>query len=120
MNDHLFGKFQLMYKDSSITTDYFSAYYLASPINTQSGTYEYTYYNGADGYYRGIGNHKKISKSSYNDIMRNKFANLVNVHKHSQFIYRTEAYNPNWNDMSYSQKKQALLDSYDSFSYDKY
>ena len=120
MNDHLFGKFQLMYKDSSITTDYFSAYYVAFPINTQSGTYEYTYYNGADGYYRGIGNHKKISKSSYNDIMRNKFANLVNVHKHSQFIYRTEAYNPNWNDMSYAQKKQALLDSYDSFSYDKY
>ena len=120
MSDHLFGKFQLMYKDSSITTDYFSAYYVAFPINTQSRTYEYTYYNGADGYYRGIGNHKKISKSSYNDIMRNKFANLVNVHKHSQFIYRTEAYNPNWNDMSYAQKKQALLDSYDSFSYDKY
>ena len=120
MSDHLFGKFQLIYKDSSITTNYFSAYYITFPQNALSGNYEYTYYNGADGYYRGMGNHKKISKSSYNDIMRNKFTNLINVHKHSQFIYRTEAYNPNWNDMSYSQKKQALLDSYDSFSYDKY
>ena len=120
VNDHSFGKFQLIYKDSSITTDYFSAYYITFPQNALSGNYEYTYYNGADGYYRGIGNHNKISKSSYNDVMRNKFANLVNVHKHSQFIYRTEASNTNWNNMSYSQKKQALLDSYDSFSYDKY
>nr|WP_302857332.1 fibronectin type III domain-containing protein [uncultured Ruminococcus sp.] len=119
-NDHAYGQFQLKYNGSNITTDYFAYYYIMFPLNSPSGNYEYTYYNGADGYYRGIGNHKKISKSSYNDIMRNKFANLVNVHKHSQFIYRTEAYNPNWNDMSYAQKKQALLDSYDSFSYDKY
>ena len=63
--------------------------------------------------------HKKISKSNYNDILRSRFANRVNAHKRSQFIYRTAA-DTNWNNMSYSQKKQALLDSYDSFSYDKY
>ena len=118
-NDHAYGQFQLKYNGSNITTDYFAYYYIMFPLNSPSGNYEYTYYNGADGYYRGIGNHKKISKLSYNDIMRNKFANLVNVHKHSQLIYRSAA-ETNWNNMSYSQRKQALLDSYDSFSYDKY
>ena len=119
MNDHSYGQFQLKYNGSNITTDYFAYYYIMFPFNSSSGNYEYTYYNGADGYYRGIGNHKKISKSTYNDTMRSKFTNLVNVHMYSQFIYQT-ATDTNWNNMSYSQRKQALLDSYDSFSYDKY
>ena len=118
-NDHAYEKFQLKYDGYSVITDYFAAYYVTYPMNTPNGNYEYTYYNGADGYYRGIGNHKKISKSNYNDILRSRFANRVNAHKRSQFIYRTAA-DTNWNNMSYSQKKQALLDSYDSFSYDKY
>ena len=119
-SDHSYGQFQLKYDGLSITTDYFAYYDMVVPINATSGNYEYTYYNGADGYYRGVGNHKKISKSNYNDIVRSKYANYVNAHKRSQFIYRTSASNVNWNNMSYSQKKQALLDSYDSFSYDKY
>ena len=118
-NDHTYEKFQLKYDGYSVTTDYFAAYYVTYPMNTPNGNYEYTYYNGADSYYFGIGNHKKISKSNYNDILRSRFANRVNAHKRSQFIYRTAA-DTNWNNMSYSQKKQALLDSYDSFSYDKY
>ena len=118
-NDHTYEKFQLKYDGYSVTTDYFAAYYVTYPMNTPNGNYSYTYYNGADSYYFGIGNHKKISKSNYNDILRSRFANRVNAHKRSQFIYRT-ASDTNWNNMSYSQKKQALLDSYDSFSYDKY
>ena len=119
MNDHSYGQFQLKYNGSTITTDYFGMFYVAYPMNTASGNYEYTYYNGIGGYYSGAGNYKKISKSTYNDIMRSKFTNLVNVHMYSQFIYQT-ATDTNWNNMSYSQRKQALLDSYDSFSYDKY
>ena len=119
MNDHSYGQFQLKYNGSTITTDYFGMFYVAYPMNTASGNYEYTYYNGIGGYYSGVGNYKKISKSTYNDTMRSKFTNLVNVHMYSQFIYQVAA-DTNWNNMSYSQKKQALLDSYDSFSYDKY
>ena len=119
MNDRSYSQFQLKYNGSTITTDYFGMFYVEYPMNTASGNFEYTYYNGIDGYGSGVGNHKKISKSTYNDIMRSKFTNLVNVHMYSQFIYQT-ATDTNWNNMSYSQRKQALLDSYDSFSYDKY
>ena len=113
------SQFQFKYDGIKVTTDYFAAYYMEGKFGEHTSQMDYTYYKGLKGYYASSDNIKEISKSNYNDILRSRFANRVNAHKRSQFIYRTAA-DTNWNNMSYSQKKQALLDSYDSFSYDKY
>ena len=112
-------QFQLKYDGTTVTTDYFAAYYMEGNFSNHTSQMDYTYYTGLKGYYASSDNIKEISKSGYNDILKSRFANRVNTHKRSQFILRVNTDNC-WNNMSYSQKKQALLDSYDSFSYDKY
>ena len=118
-HDRAFSQFQFKYDGIKVTTDYFAAYYMEGKFGEHTSQMDYTYYKGLKGYYASSDNIKEISKSNYNDILRSRFANRVNAHKRSQFILRVNTDNC-WNNMSYSQKKQALLDSYDSFSYDKY
>ena len=118
-HNRAFSQFQFKYDGIKVTTDYFAAYYMEGKFGEHTSQMDYTYYKGLKGYYASSDNIKEISKSNYNDILRSRFANRVNAHKRSQFILRVNTDNC-WNNMSYSQKKQALLDSYDSFSYDKY
>ena len=113
------SQFQFKYDGIKVTTDYFAAYYMEGKFGEHTSQMDYTYYKGLKGYYASSDNIKEISKSNYNDILRSRFANRVNAHKRSQFILRVNT-DKCWNNMSYSQRKQALLDSYDSFSYDKY
>ena len=113
------SQFQFKYDGIKVTTDYFAAYYMEGKFGEHTSQMDYTYYKGLKGYYASSDNIKEISKSNYNDILRSRFANRVNAHKRSQFILRVNT-DKCWNKMSYSQRKQALLDSYDSFSYDKY
>ena len=113
------SQFQFKYDGIKVTTDYFAAYYMEGKFGEHTSQMDYTYYKGLKGYYASSDNIKEISKSNYNDILRSRFANRVNAHKRSQFILRVNT-DKCWNNMSYAQKKQALLDSYDSFSYDKY
>ena len=113
------SQFQFKYDGVKVTTDYFAAYYMEGKFGEHTSQMDYTYYKGLKGYYASSDNIKEISKSNYNDILRSRFANRVNAHKRSQFILRVNT-DKCWNNMSYSQRKQALLDSYDSFSYDKY
>ena len=118
-HDRAFSQFQFKYDGIKVTTDYFAAYYMEGKFGEHTSQMDYTYYKGLKGYYASSDNIKEISKSNYNDILRSRFANRVNAHKRSQFILRVNT-DKCWNNMSYSQRKQALLDSYDSFSYDKY
>ena len=60
-----------------------------------------------------------LSKSRYNEINIKAYQNCVNIHMYTQYLYLSAKYT-NWNAMSYSRKKQLLLDSYNAFSYDKY
>ena len=58
--------------------------------------------------------YKIISKKEYNTILNDELKNCVNIHKNTQIIYKKL-----WTKMSYNQRKQALLDSYNVASYNK-
>ena len=72
----------------------------------------YVYFNGSN---------DVITRLKYNEINMSKIGNCVDAHMYSQFVC-TYSYDDDdfWGDMSNSERKQALLDSYNAFSYDKY
>ena len=107
--------FTLTYTNGKVTTNYYSAMYHAVPWQSESGEHEYHYYNGAQGYYEGIGNHSEITQAAYNSINNNKMKNLVDCNMQRKFIVQRD-----WNKLSASAKRQQMLEAYNTFTYTKH
>ena len=110
--DRWTGSCTYTFDGKNIKTYYYSSQYME--IDTKTYAQTYTYYNGADGY-GDSSSYKKISKSEYDRINSNKIKNSVNADLKTKYIF-----NKDWKNYSYSQKKKALEDSYNAFSYTKY
>lgn len=110
--DRWIGHCTYTFDGKKVKTNYYSSEYKAVNINNHTETY--TYYNGADSY-GNSSSYKKISKSEYDKINSNKIKNLVDAKLKTKYIFKKD-----WSNYSYSQKKKALEDSYNAFSYTKY
>ena len=110
--DRWIGHCTYTFDGKNIKTNYYSSEY--KNVNTSNYTETYTYYNGADGY-GDSSSCKKISKSEYDKINSNKIKNSVDAKLKTKYIFKKD-----WSNYSYSQKKKALEDSYNAFSYTKY
>ena len=110
------GNFRLNIDNDSITSNYYAAFVKDATNNTYPLKYKYRFYNGASGYMNedNSDKYKIISKKEYNTILNDELKNCVNIHKNTQIIYKKL-----WTKMSYNQRKQALLDSYNVASYNK-
>ena len=110
------GNFRLNIDNDSITSNYYAAFVKDATNNTYPLKYKYRFYNGASGYMNedSSDKYKIISKKEYNTILNDELKNCVNIHKNTQIIYKKL-----WTKMSYNQRKQALLDSYNVASYNK-
>ena len=110
--DRWTGHCTYTFDGKNIKTYYYSSQYME--IDTKTYAQTYTYYNGANGY-GDSSSYKKISKSEYDRINNDKIKNSVNADLKTKYIF-----NKDWKNYSYSQKKKALEDSYNAFSYTKY
>lgn len=110
--DRWIGHCTYTFDGKKVKTNYYSSEYKAVNINNHTETY--TYYNGADSY-GNSSSYKKISKSEYDKINSNKIKNLVDAKLKTKYIFKKD-----WSNYSYSQKKKAIEDSYNAFSYTKY
>ena len=111
--DWIAGNFLLSFDGKNLNVKYYAAQKTYSNYAQIMPPIE-TYYNGA--YCWGnLGNAKQISKSEYNQINKNIINNCVDINMKSKSISSDV-----WANYSYSQKKKALEDSYNAFSYTKY
>ena len=115
VNNRKIYNYSLTYANNRITSDYYSACFVNVAWRSPSGKDEYHYYNGADGYYKGIGNHKEITEVQYNTISSNKLKNCVDCNMKRKFVIQYE-----WNTLSKAEKRRQMLDAYNAFTYTKH
>ena len=115
VNNRKIYNYSLTYANNRITSDYYSACFVNVAWRSPSGKDEYHYYNGADGYYKGIGNHKEITEVQYNTINSNKLKNCVDCNMKRKFVIQYE-----WNPLSKAEKRRQMLDAYNAFTYTKH
>lgn len=115
VNNRKIYNYSLTYANNRITSDYYSACFVNVAWRSPSGKDEYHYYNGADGYYKGIGNHKEITEVQYNTINSNKLKNCVDCNMKRKFVIQYE-----WNTLSKAEKRRQMLDAYNAFTYTKH
>ncbi len=116
-NDHTYLNFQLTFDNNRINTDIYSAYQDIYPQNTSSGKHEYRYFNGMGGYYKDTTGktYSVITKAQYESINNQRLKNRVDCNMKHMLVKASDWYN-----YSSAQKRQAIIDSYNAFSYDKH
>ena len=113
VSDWIAGNYSLSFDGNNLNVKYYSAEKMYSNY-AQIIPPIHSYYNGA--YCWGnLGSAKQISESEYNQINKNIKNNCVDINMKSKNISSDV-----WANYSYSQKKKALEDSYNAFSYTKY
>ena len=101
-----YGNSIISFDGNSVKENYYSSIYRIDD--------SYTYYQGAKSYKNSDGC-KKITKTEYNKLNSDNLKNKINANAKYSFVDCKK-----WNSYSYSQKKTALLNSYNSFKYDRY
>ena len=102
----------LDYNGTKVAMKPYSSKLIQLPDFDECDDLMYVYFNGSN---------DVITRLKYNEINMSKIGNCVDAHMHSQFVC-TYSYDDDdiWGDMSNSERKQALVDAYSAFSYDKY
>ena len=100
------GDYLLTFDGQKINVNYYSSYTVTNNTN-------YKYYNGAV-CWGDSSNAKVISEKEYNNINSNAIKNCQNINLKTKQITSND-----WSKYSYTSKKNALIQSYNSFSYTK-
>lgn len=104
--------YQLDYNGTKVAMKPYSSQLIQLPDLDEYDDLMYVYFNGSS---------DVITRLKYNEINMSKIGNCVNAHMHSQFVCTYSDDDEDiWGYMSNSERKQALLDSYNAFSYDRY
>lgn len=110
--DRWCGNYKLTYTNNTLNFYYYSSNYKEVNFTTYENIF--TYYDGAVGYGNSSG-FNAIEEAEYNTINENILKNCVDANLKSKFITKSD-----WDSYTYSQKRESLLDSYSSFSYNYY